>query len=47
MLQGVHEVADVEDRPMKPGQEAISKLVFIGKDLNEPAIRKSFQAVLA
>ena len=45
-VQGVHEVADVTERPMERGQNPISKMVFIGRDLNEVAIRNSFEACL-
>lgn len=47
MLQGVHDVADVNERPLPPGREPESRLVFIGKNLNEPAIRESFSHVVA
>ena len=45
-LQGVHDIADVSQQQMQDGQDAISKMVFIGKDLNEKAIRDSFEACL-
>ncbi|KAK9795957.1 hypothetical protein WJX73_005078 [Symbiochloris irregularis] len=47
ILQGVHDVADVDERPLPPGHKAESRLVFIGKNLNEPAIRESFSHCLA
>ena len=42
--QGVHDVVDVVEKPMRPGDECSSKMVFIGRDLDEHAIRTSFQA---
>ncbi len=45
VFQGVHMIldGDVQD-DWKPGQKRSSKVVFIGRDLNEKAIREEFLA---
>ena len=46
-MQGVHEVNELTQRPMQAGEEPVSRMVFIGKDLLEDEIRKRFLMCLA
>jgi G3E family GTPase len=48
VFQGVHMMFDGQpDRPWKPGEERVNKLVFIGKDLNRAELTAGFKACLA
>ena len=48
VFQGVHMMLDGEpQRAWKPGEERCSKVVFIGRDLDEAEIRKGFLACAA
>jgi len=48
VFQGVHMMLDGEpQRDWKPGEKRESKVVFIGRDLDEEAIRKGFAACAA
>src|SRR6185437_9224625 len=48
VFQGVHMMLDGEpQRDWKPGEKRESKVVFIGRDLDEDAIRKGFLACAA
>ena len=45
VFQGVHMILDGDlQRDWKPGEPRSSNLVFIGRDLNEKAIREEFLA---
>ena len=47
VLQGVHMIIEgTHQRPWRDGETRESRLVFIGRKLNEEAIRKSFEACL-
>ena len=47
VLQGVHMIIEgTHQRPWRDGEPRESRLVFIGRKLNEEAIRKSFEACL-
>ena len=44
-FQAVHMIADGDYiSPWKPGQERKSRIVFIGRDLNRPQLRRGFEA---
>jgi len=48
VLQGVHMMMDGTTRlPWKDGERRASRLVFIGRNLDEPALRKGFAACMA
>jgi len=48
VFQGVHMIFDGRpDRPWKPGETPRSEMVFIGRNLDEEAIRKGFRTCLA
>ena len=48
VFQGVHMMLDGDvQRDWKPDEKRLSKVVFIGRDLPEQAIREGFQACLA
>jgi len=48
VFQGVHMIFDGRgDRPWKPTETRRSEMVFIGRNLDEAAIRKGFRACLA
>jgi len=48
VFQGVHMILDGDlTREWKPDETRTSKLVFIGKELNEDALRKGFEACAA
>jgi G3E family GTPase len=48
VVQGVQMMLDsAPDRFWNPGERRVSQFVFIGKELDEPAIRASFAACLA
>ncbi len=48
VFQGVHMIFDGRpDRPWKPSETPRSEMVFIGRNLDEDAIRKGFRACLA
>jgi len=48
VFQGVHMIFDGRgDRPWKPNETRRSELVFIGRNLDEEAIRKGFRTCLA
>lgn len=48
VLQGVHMIVEgTHQRPWRDDEKRESRLVFIGRKLNEEAIRKSFEACLA
>ncbi len=47
VFQGVHMMLDGDvQRDWKPDEKRLSKVVFIGRDLPEQAIRDGFQACL-
>jgi G3E family GTPase len=47
-FQAVHMIADGDFlAPWKDGEERTSRLVFIGRDLNRPALRRGFEACAA
>jgi G3E family GTPase len=48
VFQGVHMIFDGRpDRPWRDGERRESRLVFIGKDLDREALRKSFEGCIA
>ena len=48
VFQGVHMILDGDVQgEWKPGEKHTSKVVFIGRDLNEKAIREGFLACAA
>ena len=48
VFQGVHMILDGDlQREWKPGEKRESKLVFIGKDLDEAKLRAGFEATAA
>ena len=48
VFQGVHMILDGDlQRDWKPGEARESRLVFIGRDLNENELRKGFEACAA
>ena len=48
VFQGVHMILDGDhQRPWKDGEERLSRIVFIGRNLPEDAIRKGFEACVA
>jgi G3E family GTPase len=48
VFQGVHMLFDGSpDRPWKPGEERVNKMVFIGKNLNRELLTAGFEACLA
>jgi G3E family GTPase len=48
VFQGVHMMLEGDlQRDWSPGEKRASKLVFIGKKLDEAAIRKGFEATVA
>ncbi len=48
VFQGVHMLLDsVADRPWKPGERRINRLVFIGRNLDREDIHRGFRACLA
>jgi G3E family GTPase len=48
VFQGVHMILDGDhQRPWKEGEERLSRIVFIGRDLPEEKIRKGFEACVA
>lgn len=48
VFQGVHMILDGDlQRDWKPGEKRVSRLVFIGRNLKEDAIRKGFAATVA
>jgi G3E family GTPase len=48
VFQGVHMIFDGRsDRPWKPDEQRRSELVFIGRNLNEAALREGFRTCLA
>ncbi|NJM47341.1 MAG: hypothetical protein HC860_15260 [Alkalinema sp. RU_4_3] len=47
VFQGVHMLFDGKaDRPWRPGEQRKNELVFIGRNLNETALKDSFRACL-
>jgi G3E family GTPase len=47
VFQGVHMMFEgMPDRPWKPEEERVSKMVFIGRDLDEDIIREGFEQCL-
>ena len=48
VFQGVHMILDGDlQREWKPGEKRESKLVFIGKDLDEAKLKAGFEATAA
>ncbi|GMH35322.1 hypothetical protein BSKO_03190 [Bryopsis sp. KO-2023] len=48
VFQGVHMMFDgIPDREWKEGEKRVSKMVFIGKDLNKEEFQEAFEACLA
>ena len=48
VFQGVHMILDGDhQRPWKDGEERLSRIVFIGRNLPEDAIRKGFETCVA
>ena len=48
VFQGVHMILDGDhQRPWKEGEERVSRIVFIGRDLPEDKIREGFEACVA
>ena len=48
VIQGVHMIIEGDhQRPWKDGETHESRLVFIGRDLDEARLRKSFEACQA
>ena len=48
VFQGVHMILDGDlKRDWKPGEKRVSRLVFIGRNLKEDAIRQGFAATVA
>ena len=48
VLQGVHMMLDGDhQRPWKEGEERLSRMVFIGRELPEEMIRKGFEECVA
>jgi G3E family GTPase len=47
-FQAVHMMADGEFiRPWKDGEPRVSRLVFIGRNLNRPQLRRGFESTVA
>jgi len=47
-FQAVHMMADGDYiRPWKPGEDRESRIVFIGRDLNRPQLRRGFESCVA
>jgi len=45
VFQGVHMILDGDlQRDWKPGEKRESRIVFIGRDLDQEAIRRGFEA---
>lgn len=48
VFQGVHMILDGDlQRDWKPDEKRVSRIVFIGRNLNEDALRSGFQACYA
>ena len=48
VFQGVHMILDGDhQRPWKEGEERVSRIVFIGRELPEERIREGFAACVA
>ena len=48
VFQGVHMILDGDhQRPWKPGEERLSRIVFIGRNLPEDKIRQGFESCVA
>lgn len=48
VLQGVHMIVEGDhQRPWKPGEERMSKLVFIGRNLDEAELKAGFESARA
>jgi G3E family GTPase len=48
VFQGVHMLMDGQaGKPWAPGEKHTSQLVFIGRDLDVPALKRGFEACVA
>lgn len=47
-LQGVHDLFEgIPDRPWNKDEKRVSKIVFIGRELNEESLKNGFKNCLA